>query len=117
LLALLTEMARNRVHDHVRYQQADCRDHRRVEKGGPALESVAGRQETPSVVVANRELLEQVRELLSEEERYLVDQRDLGRSWDDLAAELGISAAAARMQRKRALQRVTQQLGMEEVHD
>jgi RNA polymerase sigma-70 factor (ECF subfamily) len=116
LTRLLIEMTDNKVRDLVRREHATRRDQRRVEGAGEqALESVAAHQDTASEIMAGNELEEQVRGLLSEEERYLLDQRRAGRDWDDLAAEFGTTADALRMKHKRALERVYRQLGLGEV--
>jgi RNA polymerase sigma factor (sigma-70 family) len=112
LIRLLVKMTQNKILDHVRKQHSDRRDRRR-EQGGPgALSSLTDRGESPSQIVANRELLEEARRRLSDEERYLADQRTLGREWTDLAEELGKSAEALRKQYARAIDRVTRELGL-----
>jgi RNA polymerase sigma-70 factor (ECF subfamily) len=115
LLRLLAHMARNRLLDHVRHEQAGRRDRRRVQAGdSPALAGVADRGETPSQLVAGRELLEVFRRQLSEQERLLADQRAQGRAWADIAAEVGGSPEALRKQMERAIERVARQMGLEE---
>lgn len=114
LLKLLATMAKNKLLNLVEKHQADRRDVRRVEGGEDALAAVPDTRDSPSQIVANRELLEKVRGLLSDEERYLADQRALGRDWADLAAELGAGADALRKKLSRALDRVAAQLGLEE---
>jgi RNA polymerase sigma-70 factor (ECF subfamily) len=114
LLRLLGGMARHRVLDHVRKERAARRDRRRLApEGAEALEEVAAPQDTPSQIVAGRELLQEARRHLSPEERYLADQRALGREWADIAAEVGGSAEALRKQLTRALDRVTRRLGLD----
>jgi RNA polymerase sigma-70 factor (ECF subfamily) len=116
LLKLLAQMARNRLRDHARAQHAGRRDNRRLERrGAEALDAVAGVEATPSRIVAGKELLAKVQGLLSAPERYLADQRALGRGWADLAAELGDNPEALRKRLARALDRVARQLGLEEV--
>jgi RNA polymerase sigma-70 factor (ECF subfamily) len=115
LLQLLVTMARNKLLDHVRKQQAGRRDQRRQQAGPDALEAVPADQATPSQVVANRELLLRAQGLLSEDERYLVEQRGLGRDWADIAQEVGGQPNAVRMKLSRALDRVARQLGLDEV--
>jgi RNA polymerase sigma-70 factor (ECF subfamily) len=114
LLALLVTMARNKVLDHARRQQADRRDQRRVEAGGAGLDAVADDAAGPSRIVAGRELLERVRGLLSDDERALADQRAQGRDWAAIAAERGVGAEALRKRLARALDRVARQLGLAE---
>jgi RNA polymerase sigma-70 factor (ECF subfamily) len=116
LLKLLLTMARNRLRDQARRYHALRRDNRLIEAGGDeALQAVAAPGETPSEVVANRELLGEVRSRLTEAERYLAEQRASGRAWDDLAAELGEGVDALRKRLKRGLNRVLSELGLDEV--
>ncbi len=118
LLKLLVTMARNKLRDQVRHQQARRRDNRRLEGGSPdVLAEVAGGDGTPSQIVAGEELLREVRRRLTDEERYLAEQRAQNRDWADLAAELGGSPEALRKRLARALDRVTRELGLEEGGD
>jgi RNA polymerase sigma-70 factor (ECF subfamily) len=111
VLGLLATMARNRLRDHARKHQARGP----VAGEGPAgLEDVAGGGPSPSSVVASRELLQAVLERLAPPERYLAEQRGLGREWGDLAAELGDSPWTLRKRLRRALDRVLCDLGLEE---
>ena len=75
LLKLLSTMARNRLLDHVAQQTAERRDQRRRTEGDEALEGIASPQPSPSQVVAARDLLDWVRASMSEDERFLADQR------------------------------------------
>jgi RNA polymerase sigma-70 factor (ECF subfamily) len=113
LLALLLTTARNKVIDKARMEQARGQDRHGT---GPSrlLAGVVDPQETPSQIAAGKELLAAARNLMSDEERYLADQRALGRTWPELAAELGKSPEALRKQLQRALDRVTEALGLEE---
>src|SRR5262249_11917368 len=94
LLRLLVTMARHKLVDQARKHQAGCRDLRRTAGNPRRLESVAAAESTPSQIVADQELAEQLRASLSDEERYLADQRVLGRDWAEIAAELGCTAEA-----------------------
>jgi RNA polymerase sigma-70 factor (ECF subfamily) len=114
LLKLLVTMARNRLFNHAEAQRAARRDNRRQVAGGEeVLEAVAAGQPTPSQVVADNELLQRARQLLSDEERYLADQRALGRGWPEIAQELGGDPEALRKRLSRAMDRVAQQLGLD----
>jgi RNA polymerase sigma factor (sigma-70 family) len=113
LLSLLVTMARNKVLDHARRQQADRRDQRRL-GGNAGLDQVAGPEASPSRIVAGRELLDMVHVRLTVEERELVEQRAQGRDWAALAAERGVSAEALRKRLTRALDRVAHELGLTE---
>jgi RNA polymerase sigma factor (sigma-70 family) len=112
LLQLLVRMAHNKVIDKAREGKAARRDVRRVEAGNSeVLNAAAGRGETPSEIVAGRELLTRTRELLSDEEQRLFDARALGREWAEIAAEVGGTPEALRKKLTRALDRVVEQLG------
>jgi DNA-directed RNA polymerase specialized sigma24 family protein len=115
LLALLLAMARNKVLEQARRQQTRKRDQRRVEAGGHSvLDGLQGACLPPDRVAAGRDLLAEVRRLLTDEERYLADQRGAGREWADLAAEQKTTPDALRKRLSRGLDRVMAQLGLEE---
>src|SRR5437870_7006260 len=87
LLKLLATMARNKLTNYALHERAARRDQRRVQKGGFREEDLIAPGPSVSRVVADRELLEEFRNRLSEEERRLADLRALGRSWPEIAAE------------------------------
>lgn len=111
LLKLLVTMARNRLTDLARQQHADRRDQRRELPLDSKIEPVAPGA-TPSRVVAARDLLEQVRGRLSDQERQIADLRAAGSNWPEIAAELGGSPDALRKRLTRALDRVASELGL-----
>ena len=114
LLKLLVTMACNRVNDLYRKQQAARRVDRHLKPSGHEdLERVAAPGPAPAQQVALRELYDAVRRLLSDEDRYLADQRGLGRDWAELAAELNDSPEALRKRLSRALDRAARQLGLD----
>ncbi|MCS6852596.1 MAG: sigma-70 family RNA polymerase sigma factor [Gemmataceae bacterium] len=112
LRKLLLRMARNLVTDEARTHLAGRRDVRRHEEVDLWLETVPDRGTTPSKIVAGRELLAEIHRRLSPEERYLAEQRQLGRTWDELAAACGSTPAALRKRLDRAIDRVTSELGL-----
>jgi RNA polymerase sigma-70 factor (ECF subfamily) len=111
LLKLLTGMARNQLLQEVRAfragrrgghltQQADAREGDFVDPGpGPGQEA------------AGRELLQLFHSRLSEEERWLTEQRCLGRGWPELAAETGEQPDALRVRYSRKVRQVARRLG------
>lgn len=117
LLKLLARMAHNKVIDQARKHHAERRAVGRVE-GMPADErDVAGTDPTPSRQVALVEILQKVRANLSEDERRLADQRADGREWLEIAAAEGGSPEALRKRLARAVDRVAQQLQLDEFTD
>jgi RNA polymerase sigma factor (sigma-70 family) len=117
LLALLVAMARNKLACHVRQQHRQRRDSRR--RADHAEERLAECSDgaSPDRLVAGRELLDKVRQALSEEERQLVDLRGEGLTWPEVASRVGGQPQARRRQLERALDRVAGQLGLDEVTD
>jgi RNA polymerase sigma factor (sigma-70 family) len=113
LVKLLLTMTRNKLAEKIRHQHRQRRDSRRT-VGGVEKLALAGRDPTPSSVVADKDLLEQARQRLSAEERQLVELRGQGLSWEKVAASLGGTAGARRNQLARALDRVARELRLDE---
>jgi RNA polymerase sigma-70 factor (ECF subfamily) len=115
LVKLLVTMARNKLASVARAQHRQRRDNRRIAAdSGEQLDRTADDGPTPSKRAAGKELLEQVRQRLSEEERQLVELRCEGLEWAEIAARLGGTAQARRVQFGRALDRVAKELGLDE---
>jgi DNA-directed RNA polymerase specialized sigma24 family protein len=112
LLGLLVRMARHKLSHQVHKQQAQRRDIRRVQHGGPDDLNVAAPGPSPSEICAGQELLQELRKKLSDEERSIADRRSQGDNWADIAAELGGTPDGRRVQLARALDRVTEHLGL-----
>jgi RNA polymerase sigma factor (sigma-70 family) len=113
LTRLLAVMARNKLASQARRPQVVRRE------PGPGLG--AGEEEgplapgpSPSQQAAWRDLLQEVRNRLSEEERQLVERRTREQEWSQIAAEMGGSPDGLRKKLARALDRVARQLGLEE---
>lgn len=117
LIKLLAVMTRNKLVNQVEKHRAARRDVRRVEQLDVGELAVAADEETPSRLVAGRELLAVFRARLTEEERYLADARAQGRPWPELAAELGAQVDALRKRLARAIDRVSAELGLETMGD
>jgi len=113
LLKLLASMTRNKLVSAARKQNAARRDKNRDAGTGLDANTVVDPAVTPSEFVANRDLLEQVRNRLSGEERQLVEQRALGRNWTEMAVEMGGTPDGLRMRLTRAIERVTRELGLD----
>ena len=87
LQKLLAKMAKNKLNFQIRKQYAQCRDQRR-EQSAADDQFLPGTSITPSRQVSARELLEQVHNRLSPEERELVEMRNDGVEWDVIAARV-----------------------------
>jgi RNA polymerase sigma-70 factor (ECF subfamily) len=114
LVKLLVTMARNKLTSYARHQRAACRDQGRVKKAITDESAWVDPSPSPSQVVVNQELLHECRRRLSEEERRLADLRAAGRSWDEIAAEVGGKPDTVRSRLTRALDRVARELRLEE---
>jgi RNA polymerase sigma-70 factor (ECF subfamily) len=117
LLRLLVDMSRKKLINHERRERAARRDIQRTQ-GGAALEfGVPAPDATPSQEVAARELLQEVRKRLSPDERRLAEQRAAGRDWAGIAADEGGTPESLRKKLGRAVDRVVQELGLDEAAD
>src|SRR5205085_3915657 len=106
---------RNKLALAARRQHRQRRDVRRhADAAADALDRVADDHPSPSRHVAGKELLQRFRQGLTEEERQLADLRGEGLAWADVAARLGGTPQARRMQLARAVERVTRDLGLDE---
>jgi RNA polymerase sigma-70 factor (ECF subfamily) len=114
LLKLLTTMARNKLASQARKQHAQRRDARRVTSGDEGEGRFVAMGESPSMEVAARDLLQEVHRRLSSDERRLMEMRNQGHDWAAIAAELGGAAEALRRRLSRALDRVAEELGLDE---
>jgi RNA polymerase sigma-70 factor (ECF subfamily) len=116
LVRLLVSMAHNKLISTARLHQAGRRDIRRTHPISEAdLDELEDVSPSPSQVIIGKDLLERFRELLTEEERRLIDLRNKGRSWSQIALEMGGTSQARRMQLSRAIERASEKLGIEMV--
>jgi RNA polymerase sigma-70 factor (ECF subfamily) len=94
---------------------------------GPPVAITAGRDDgvegrdivggvpTPSREAGARDALGKVRRLLTEEEMQLLQLREAGHDWAEIAQMMNGSAEALRKKLARALERVAEQLGPQEI--
>jgi RNA polymerase sigma factor (sigma-70 family) len=123
LLRLLATMARNKLVGHVKGQAAARRDFRRVTEaqgtrdGEPDIDisQIPGQYPTPSRDVAARELLDEALRRLSPDEKKILDCREQGGQWAQIATELGSSPEALRKRLVRAVDRVALEMGLDEL--
>jgi DNA-directed RNA polymerase specialized sigma24 family protein len=86
----------------------------RVEGGVEDREIVAPGP-SPSQLVTQHELVQEARRRLSADERQLLERRQQGQAWTEIATTAGGSPEALRKQLARAIERVTRELGLDEV--
>jgi RNA polymerase sigma-70 factor (ECF subfamily) len=114
VLKLLTAMARNKLNSQARKQNAQRRDCRRVAAVIQDEMRFVAAGESPSMEVAARDLLQEIDRRLSPDERLLLDMRNQGYDWSEIASEIGGGAEALRRRLSRALDRIARQLGLNE---
>jgi RNA polymerase sigma factor (sigma-70 family) len=114
VLRLLATLARNQVVNEALRQRAARRDCRRTAAAGPEQWEAPARGSSPSQHVAAAELLEKARHLLGPDEWRVVQLRQDGWPWADIAELVGGSAEALRKQLARAVARVSRALGVAE---
>jgi RNA polymerase sigma factor (sigma-70 family) len=117
LLRLLMTMVRNKVVYQVRRQRRQRRDNRRLDEPWQEKLDTIASGASPTEVVAEREILQMVRERLNAEECEIADLRGLGREWTEVAAHMGGTAEGRRKQLTRAIKRVVEELGLDDVSD
>ncbi len=117
LLRLLSTMARHKLADQIDRERAECRDNRRVEEGSSHSREVADATPTPSRELEARELLHQMQNRLTPEERELADMRQQGLEWAEIAAQVGGTPEALRKRLARAADRVAHELGIDDFDD
>lgn len=117
LLNLLTTITRNKLSNQANRMRAQRRDIRRDTSATDPAEFGPDRASDPSEQASARELLDKVRDRLGPDDHYLAEQRSLGRSWPELANELGGTDEALRKKLTRALDRVMADLGLEDEGD
>lgn len=111
LLKLLVTMARNKLRDHMRRQQAGRRDERRI-VGDEALRGCPDNGATPDRIVELRELLEKLFTSLPEQAQEVVSERAQGRGWEELSRAMGLAPDALRMRLRRLLGQALKRIGL-----
>jgi RNA polymerase sigma-70 factor (ECF subfamily) len=111
LLRLLATMARNKLINHAVHLRSEHRATTDISEGN----QVAASDPSPSRHVAAQELLKESLRRLAPDERRLLELRQQGREWAEVAALIGGTPEALRKQLARAVERVGRQLGLDEV--
>jgi RNA polymerase sigma factor (sigma-70 family) len=108
---LLMTMARNRMISRTRRECRMVRDVRRVLAEPKVLDLISDRKPSPSEIVSRKEQLDRLKAALTSNENQILELRELGCTWDEIATRLGGSGQARRMQWSRGLARVEQHSG------
>jgi RNA polymerase sigma-70 factor (ECF subfamily) len=114
LLRLLASITRNKLTNQANKLLSQKRDLRRNASLTDRDDSTVARASDPSEQASAKEILEAIRTRLDEDERYLAEQRALGRGWKEIADEVGGTDVACQKKLTRALDRVMVELGLDE---
>jgi RNA polymerase sigma-70 factor (ECF subfamily) len=114
LRKLLVGMARKKLLFQVRKQRAQCRDARRLEPIARDDCAAIATDPSPSRQCEAQDLLHGFQQRLTPEERQLAELRAQGLEWPDIAAQVGGTPGGRRKQLTRAIDRVAQELGLDE---
>jgi RNA polymerase sigma-70 factor (ECF subfamily) len=115
LLRLLVVMARNKLASRARHSYV-LRREKLPAQGFDNPASWAATEPGPGEHAAGRDLLQEVLKRLTAEERQLADRRARFQEWSQIAAEVGGTPDALRKKLSRALDRVSRQLGLDELN-
>jgi DNA-directed RNA polymerase specialized sigma24 family protein len=111
LQRLLLDITHKCVLRQVQKHSAGKRDVRKQSELADGFDPI-GMESTASTKASREELVHRFLSNLTEEDRYVVEQRKLGREWEDLAAELTTSADALRVRISRATKSAWTKLGL-----
>jgi RNA polymerase sigma factor (sigma-70 family) len=111
---LVFGIARHKLVDAIRKFTSQKRDVRRQTLQEEEHESpeIGGSSPGPMTYLANRELIQRAHQLLTAEERRIVDLRRDGSTWDQIAEELGGTPESNRKRYSRAVERVATELDL-----
>jgi RNA polymerase sigma factor (sigma-70 family) len=117
LIRLLGSMARNKIVDKGRRVEREGQADQRVPLAELPETALASREGTPSQKLVVQELIQEARRRLSPEERQLLEWREQGLEWDDIAGRVGDPPETLRKRLARASALVARQLGLAEDDD
>jgi RNA polymerase sigma-70 factor (ECF subfamily) len=114
VLKLLTAMARNKLASQARKQHSLRRDNRRASAIGDAGSQLVCSGDGPSATIVVRDLQEEVQRRLAPDEWQLLELRNQGHDWAEIAARVGGLAETLRKKLARAIDRVIDELGLDD---
>lgn len=115
LVALLITMAKSKVSNQIRHYRTQRRNVKRdLSQNDTGAEELTGIQPTPSKVIHAKELMDQIRQRLSKEEQQIVDLRQQGCQWNEVAERMGGTGDARRKQFQRMMKQLTRDLRLDD---
>jgi RNA polymerase sigma factor (sigma-70 family) len=113
LVRLLVTMTKNKVASQYRLHHADKRNiDQRKDLGEGSLDDI-GRENSPEKIVEARELWSAVHEQMTLHQRAIAEARIQGKSWQEVAEEVGGTAESCRKVLSRAVKEIMPKLGLE----
>lgn len=114
LLKLLAIMARNKVVNKARRMDLNGQGGERVSLADLSNSVLTAASAGPSRHAALKDLLHEVRRRLPQDENRLLDLRQQGVAWADIARQIGDNPEALRKRLNRAVDLVAQELGLDD---
>ena len=114
VLRLLTAMARNKLASQARKQHSLRRDNRRASSIGDAVSRLVASGESPSAAIVVHDLQQETRRRLAPDEWQLLELRNQGHDWAEIAAQVGGLPETLRKKLARAIERVVDELGLDD---
>lgn len=113
LVNLLSTMARNKLATHARKECIRFAVSPSTETLADDLSTAVSNEPDPARITSARELCQNALDLMTAEERDLLELRRQGHAWVDIALTKQSTPVALRKQLSRALDRVLQEVGLE----
>jgi RNA polymerase sigma-70 factor (ECF subfamily) len=113
LITLLVKMAQNKIVDYARKPAV----RRRSNSDSSVWRLLTANGQSASEIVANEEVLREIRGRLTQLEQRIVEHRGEGRSWQEVADICGGTAEGVRKAHQRALDRICEELGLDRDRD
>lgn len=114
---LIVTIVRNKVAALARREAGQPRSHPRMRLFESGEDPSGDSLDDPARVVAARDLLAAVLRRLAPADRALLEHRQAGRTWDEIAALVGETAVALRQRLSRATRAAAVELGLEDADE
>ena len=114
VVKLLTAMAGNKLASQARRQHSLRRDNRRASPMGDAVSWLVASGDSPRAAIVVLDLQEEIRRRLAPDEWQLLELKNQGHDWAAIAARVGGSGESLRKKLARAIDRVVDELGLDE---
>lgn len=114
VLAYILRAIDNQVVDTFRTLARHCRDFRRNESTPVEDIRLTQQATSPSQMALRREVATRIRSVLGSDDAIAIDMMLENRNWNEIGEALGLKPDTARMRVRRALDRVRQDIGLDE---